>query len=243
MRLLRSLLSGAFFTLYGLGGLLIGGLLFPPLALLRRRRAMRALVRASWRLFVWGGRMTGLFRVCISPEDRRRLASARGVVVVANHVSLIDIVVLMSILSDATAVAKAAARSNFFYSLIVRGVFLVNDDPVGVLDDAKALLAGGTSLVVFPEGTRVPADAPAHRLRRGAAQIALHAGAPLLPVFIEVDPPVLGKGQPWYDVADRTITWTLRVREPVPVTVPAAGAGTHAAAVSLTQAIYGRLWP
>ena len=242
MRPLRSLLSGVFFALYGLGSLLIGGLLFPPLVLLRRRRAMRALVRASWRLFVWGGRMTGLFRVRVSSDDRRRLASARGVVVVANHLTLIDIVVLMSILPDATAVAKAAARSNFFYSLIVRGVFLVNDDPVGVLEDAKALLAGGTSLVVFPEGTRVPADAPARRLRRGAAQIALHAGVPLLPVFIEVDPPVLAKGQAWHDVADRTIAWTLRVREPIPV-APAAGAGTHAAAVSLTQAIYGRLWP
>ncbi|MDD6030014.1 MAG: lysophospholipid acyltransferase family protein [Kiritimatiellae bacterium] len=242
MRLLRSLLAAVFFVLYGLGGLVIGGLLFPPLSLLGRRRAMRALVRASWRLFVWGGRVTGLFRVRISPEDRRRLASARGVVVVANHVSLIDIVVLMSILPDATAVAKAAARSNFFYSLIVRGVFLVNDDPVGVLGDAKALLVAGTSLVVFPEGTRVPADAPARKLRRGAAQIALHAGVPLLPVFIEVEPPVLAKGQPWFDVADRTISWTLRLREEIPVS-PAAGSGTHAAAVSLTQAIYDRLWP
>jgi len=242
MRPLRSLLAGIFFACYGLGSLLIGVLLFPPLALLGRRRAMRGLVRASWRLFVWGARVTGLFRVVVSPEDRARLASARGVVVVANHVSLIDIVVLMSILPDATAVAKAAARSNFFYSLIVRGVFLVNDDPVGVLDDAKALLAGGTSLVVFPEGTRVPADAPTRKLRRGAAQIALHAGVPLLPVFIEVAPPVLAKGQPWWDVAARTINWTLRVREEIPAPEAAPG-GTHAAAVSLTQAIYGRLWP
>ena len=242
MRPLRSLVAAVFFVLYGLGSLVIGGLLFPPLALLGRRRAMRALVRASWRLFMWGARATGLLRVAVSPEDRRRLASARGVVVVANHVSLIDIVVLMSILPDATAVAKAAARANFFYSLIVRGVFLVNDDPVGVLGDAKALLAGGTSLVVFPEGTRMPAGATARKLRRGAAQIALHAGVPLLPVFFEVDPPVLAKGQPWWDAGARRICWTLRVREAIPAPVAGTG-GTHAAAVSLTEVIYGRLWP
>ena len=53
---------------------------------------------------------------------------------------------------------------------------------------------------------------------------------------------VLAKGQPWFDVADRTISWTLRLREEIPVS-PAAGPGTHAAAVSLTQAIYDRLWP
>ena len=42
MRLLRSLVAAVFFVLYGLGGLVIGGLLFPPLSLLGRRRAMRA---------------------------------------------------------------------------------------------------------------------------------------------------------------------------------------------------------
>ena len=132
-RLPRSLLGGCFFVFYGLGSLAIGGLLFPPLALVGARRAMRALVRAGWRLFVWGGRWTGLFRIVISPADRARLATARGCVVVANHLTLIDIVVLMALLPDATAVAKAAARGNFFYSRIVRGMFLVNDDPLRVL--------------------------------------------------------------------------------------------------------------
>lgn len=242
MRFARSCLAAAFFVLYGLGSLAIGGLLFPPLALFGARRAMRALVRGSWVLFVRGMSVLRLLRVEISPEDRRRLAAAHGVVVAANHLALIDICVLMTLLPDATAVAKAEARSNFFYSLIVRGVFLVNSDPQGVLEEAKRLLAAGTSLVVFPEGTRTPADAPHRKLRRGAAQIALHAGAPIQPVFLEVDPPVLAKGQPWHDVADRTIVWRIRVREPIDVS-PAAAGGTHAAAVALTRAIYDRLWP
>lgn len=242
MRLARALLSAVFFTLYGLGSLLIGGVLFPPLALFRRHRAMRRLVRASWVLFVWGARATGLLRVEVSPGDRRRLAAARGCVVVANHLTLIDVVVLATLLPDATAVAKAAARSNFFYSLIVRGAFLVNSDPAGVLEGAKALLAEGTSLVVFPEGTRTPADAPRRSLRRGAAQIALHAGAPILPVFLSVDPPVLAKGQPWYDAGDRTVVWRIQVREEIPA-APAASGGAHAAAVALTRVIYGRIWP
>lgn len=256
-RLPRSLLGGCFFVFYGLGSLAIGGLLFPPLALVGARRAMRALVRAGWRLFVWGGRWTGLFRIVISPADRARLATARGCVVVANHLTLIDIVVLMALLPDATAVAKAAARGNFFYSRIVRGMFLVNDDPLRVLEEAKKVLAQGVDLVVFPQGTRVPAGAPRRPLRRGAAQIALHAGVPVLPVRIACDPPVLAKGQPWYDLADRTIVWTLRVGNPIPVPINAAGpaptdaascvppavptTGTHAAAVALTETIRMRL--
>ena len=239
-RAARAALGAGFFALYGLGSLLIGGVLFPPLALVGARRAMRACVRASWRLFVWGGRVTGLFRVAVSPADRARLAAARGCVVVANHLTLIDVVVLASFLPDATAIAKAAARGNFFYSLIVRGVFLVNDDPSRVLADAARTLAQGTNLVVFPQGTRVPAAAPRRPLRRGAAQIALRAGAPLLPVRIACDPPVLAKGQPWHDLADRTIVWTLRVGEPIPPP-RAAAAGAPAAAVALTETIRARL--
>ena len=39
-RLPRSLLGGCFFVFYGLGSLAIGGLLFPPLALVGARRAI-----------------------------------------------------------------------------------------------------------------------------------------------------------------------------------------------------------
>lgn len=232
----RSLLGGCFFALYGVGSLIIGGLLFPPLLLCGARRMMRRLVRASWKLFVWGGRWTGLFRVDVSPEDRTRLAATRGRVIVANHLTLIDIVVLSVFLPDATAIAKAAAKGNFFYSLIVKGMFLVNDDPVRVMDEAGRMLREGVDLVVFPQGTRVPPGAPKRPLRRGAAQIALHAGAPILPVTIRCDPPVLAKGQPWHDLADHTIVWTLRVGSEIPVAKVGVG-GTHAAAVALTERI------
>ena len=241
VRLARSALAAAFFLAFGLGGLAIGCLCFPALAFCGRR-PMRALVRASYRLFVWTARLTGLFRVALSPEDRARLAGLRGRVVVANHLTLIDIVILVALLPDATSIAKAAAKRNFFYSRIVRRVFLVNDDPPRVLEEAQRLLAQGVNVIVFPEGTRTPADAPSRTFRRGAAQIALLAGAPVLPILIACDPPVLAKGQPWHDVADRTITWTLRVREEIPAATP-AGRSRHAAAVALTNEIYGKLWP
>lgn len=236
IRVPRSLLGGGFFVLYGVGSLVIGCLLFPPLLLCGARRLMRRLVRASWRLFVWGGRRTGLFRVDVSPEDRARLAAAKGRVIVANHLTLIDIVVLTVFLPDATAIAKAAAKGNFFYSLIVKGMFLVNDDPMRVMDEAGRLLSRGVDLVVFPQGTRVPAGAPRRPLRRGAAQISLHTGSPILPVTIACDPPVLAKGQPWYDLADRTIVWALKVGEEIAVREVEAG-GTHAAAIELTKRI------
>ena len=242
VRLMRSGLAAAFFLAFGLGGLVIGCICFPLLAFFSQRR-MRALVRASYRLFVGAARVTGLFRVSISAADRARFARTRGRVIVANHLTLIDIVILIATLPDSTSIAKAAAKRNFFYSQIVRSVFLVNDDPARALDEAQRLLAQGVNVIVFPEGTRTPADAPARKLRRGAAQIALHANVPLLPIRIACDPPVLAKGQPWHDVADRTIVWTLRALNEISVSRPPAACGTHTAAVALTKRIFDTLWP
>ncbi len=203
---------------------------------------MRRLVAASWRLFVVVARVTGLFRISISDEDRARLASLRGRVVVANHVTLLDVVVLSVFLPDATSIAKAAALRNPFYSRIVKSVFILNDDPAGAIRDAVALLREGVDVIVFPEGTRTRGVAAERRMRRGAARIALEAGVPALPVFISCEPQTLGKGQAWHDVADRTITWTLRVREEIPARTPSASLSRHAAAAALTREIEERLW-
>ena len=242
VRLVRVGLAAAFFLAFGLGGLVIGCVCFPLLAFFPQR-LMRALVRASYRLFVGTARVTGLFQVAISPADRVRLSRTHGRVIVANHLTLIDIVILVAMLPDSTSIAKAAAKRNFFYSRIVRRVFLVNDDPAHALDEAQRLLAQGVNIIVFPEGTRTPADAPSRMLRRGAAQIALHAGVPILPIRISCNQPVLAKGHPWHDVGDRTVIWTLHPLDEIPVNRPTDGHGTHTAAVALTKRIFDTLWP
>ncbi len=239
MKLARSCLAGLFFVAFALGGLLLGLLLFPVVLLLgtgpTARRRMRALVRTAYRLFVWAACVTGMIRIEISPEDRARLASIKGCVVVSNHLTLIDIIILIAHLGDATAIAKSAAAHNPFYARIVKSVFLVNDDPEGVLADAGALLRQGVNLIVFPEGTRTPSDAVHRRLRRGAAQIALSAECPMWAIRLTCDPPVLAKGQPWYDVGARTIVYSLHVLGEVPP--PSAAGARHAAAVAFTNQI------
>ena len=247
MRLARSCLAGAFFVAFALGSLLLGFLLFPLLLACgggtAGRRRMRALVRATYRLFVGAARLTGLFRVEMADADRRRLRELKGRVVVANHLTLIDIIILIAHLGDATAIAKSAAARNPFYARIVRAVFLVNDDPAGVLAEAGNLLRQGVNLIVFPEGTRTPAAATGRRLRRGAAQIAMAAGVPVLPVRLTCDPPVLAKGQPWHDVGERTIVYALEPLDELPPPLAAASGGRHAAAVAFTarigQALFG----
>ena len=63
VRVPRGILALFFFLAFGIGGLLLGCVVFPLLMIFRARRAMRTVVRASYRLFVWAARLTGLFRV------------------------------------------------------------------------------------------------------------------------------------------------------------------------------------
>ena len=224
----------------------MGFLLFPVLLVAGRggngSKRMRACVRSSYRFFVWAARITGLFRVDVSPEDRRILSSAQGRVVVANHISLIDIIILMAYLPDSTAVAKSAAGRNPFYSRIVSSVFIVNDDPSRVLNVASELLSSGVNIVIFPEGTRT-APGAVRRLHRGAAQMALHSGAEVLCATIFCDTRVLAKGQPWWDVGERIVHYTLKTcGKIVPSALPKEGV-SHSAAVALTDSMQERLWP
>ncbi len=219
VRAARSALAALFFAGFALGSLVIGFLVFPPLRIFGFTRAMRRTVRLAWRFFVFAADLLGLFRVEISPADRARLAAAKGMVVASPHVSLIDVVILVSLLPDSTAIAKLAARSNFFYSAIVKGAFIVNEDACSVLETSVASLAQGVSVVVFPEGTRRDGDGARAPMRRGAAWIALHAQAPVLPVTLDCDPPVLARGQRWFDVGDRKIAWRVKLHDAIATSV------------------------
>ncbi len=220
-RIPRAALSGAFFALYGLFAL--------PFALvlpLLPGRAGRWCVRVFYMAFVASARATGLFAV----ERAGSGGAPRGAVVVMNHVSLIDICVLLANLPDSVCVAKASAKRNPFLSAVVRRLFIANDRGWEATErEARAHLARGVNVVVFPQGTRGGAT-----LHRGAARLALAAGADLVPYRIAYDPVVLTKGQPWWDVGDKVIRIRLERGEAI---TTAGRSPSRPCAVALTSRI------
>ena len=225
IRLPRALLSGAFFIAYGLFALPFAALL--PLPFVPRRLG-RLGVRLCYRLFVALAGATGLYRV-----DARGVQRATGRIVVMNHVSLIDICVLLAHLPDAVCIAKAAAKRNPFLSAVVKKLFIANDaGPERTVDEVSAYLARGVNVVIFPQGTRGGA-----KFHRGAARLALATRAPVDVYRIDYDPVVLAKGQPWWDVGDRIIRIRLAYRE----TIVSEGANDHRHAVALTDRLAAAL--
>lgn len=233
VRIPRSLLSGLFFLLFGVFAVLISLAVLP---FAWSERIVRGVVRLAFRAFVLFARITGLFRVrVVRGEGAPDPGAIRSRVVVMNHPTLIDVIVLMSAIPDSTCVTKGGLRRNFFMRFIVQRMFLVNDDdPERTIARGGKLLADGVNVIVFPQGTR-----NGERLRRGAARLALAAGADVVPVHLAVSHRILAKGQPWWDVADGVIEFRLEFKEEIKV----SGESNHRNAVALTERIGALILP
>jgi len=226
----RGAVSLALFGVFGLGAILIS----PLMLLLRRPERGQPLVRAAWRFVTGLFVLTRMIRV-----DRGNLRPVRGSIIVANHPSLIDVVLLTVLVPRTLYVAKHALLSNPFLAAIVRATAL--PDGADLLGRAPRYLREGWNVLVFPEGTRSPKGGGLQPLHRGAAQLALRAGAPLVGVRIDVTRRLLGKGQPPWDVGDRPVTYAFRMGGIA--CAQAENESLHAAAVRVTAALERFLQP
>jgi 1-acyl-sn-glycerol-3-phosphate acyltransferase len=106
---------------------------------------------------------------------------------------------------------KAAMARNPFTCWIVSLAGYIPNDEVGVelVGRAAAALRSGDTLMIFPEGTRTEGDKL--KLKRGAANIAIAADCPLVPVVIDCQPLTLRKGEPWYHIPPTKPHFSLRV--------------------------------
>lgn len=215
----RVVATGLSFAAFGAGGLLLGGLVLPLLLRVvrapeRRQRLGRRLVQRAFAGHVALMHRLGVLTYEI--EGRERLARD-GLLVLANHPTLIDVVFLISLLPNADCVVKRAVACNPFMRGPVRAAgYVSNDDGAGLVDDCIAAVKAGGNLVIFPEGTRtVPGQPP--RLQRGAANIAVRGRLDITPVTITCTPSTLAKGQKWYRVPSRRFHVRVQVGQDIPI--------------------------
>jgi len=103
----------------------------------------------------------------------------------------------------------------------------------GCIDSLRA----GNNLVIFPEGTRTPANGQI-KLQRGAANIAVRGGFALTPVVIRCETPFLQKGDKWYRVPLRRPRFVIDVQEDLdPLQFVSAGADDAMAVRAVTHGL------
>lgn len=215
----RVFATGWSFAVFGVGGVGLRLLAFPLLGLwvrdpVRRRRLARRLIQRSFALFV--GMMRGMGVLTWEVRGRERL-QREGLLILANHPTLLDVVFLVSLLPNADCVVKSSLARNPFTRGPVRAAgYVCNDSGAGLVEDCIEAVRRGGCLVIFPEGTRTRREAPM-TLQRGAANIAVRGRLAVTPVVVRCDPFTLGKGEKWYHVPPRRFHVCIDVREDIPV--------------------------
>jgi 1-acyl-sn-glycerol-3-phosphate acyltransferase len=144
-----------------------------------------------WRWVGWlGRRLLALTGSGPAVQGLERVPAAGSFVVVANHSSYLDGLVLTSVLPRPAAfVAKQELRGNFFARVFLTRlgcIFVERFDRARGAEDARQLierLKGGGALAVFPEGTlhRMPGLLPFHL---GAFLAAVECAVPVVPVTL-----------------------------------------------------------
>lgn len=215
----RVLATGLCFAAFGFGSMLLGAFVFPLLRLVirhreRRVQVARQLIRLTFRGFIRLMRGTGVLSVEVQGVDR---LGGGGRLILANHPTLIDVVLLMALVERGDCVVKGALSRNPITSGPVRAAgFVFNDDGgEDLLQDCLRSVRGGSNLIIFPEGTR--SRTGPLRLQRGAARIAVHGEVDITPVRIHCVPFTLAKGESWWRVPLQRAHIRIEVGEPIVV--------------------------
>lgn len=201
------LLLGVMSTVWNLVALL----LYP---LLPRERGLvvgRAGIAYGYRLYWALARLSGMIR--LDAEVLDTLRDEPGLIVVANHPSLLDALMLVARLPRSACIMKAGLMRNPFLGAGARlARYIRNDSPRSLIRLAVQDLQRGGQLVIFPEGTRTTRH-PVNPFMPGVPLIAKLAGAPIQAVFIDTDSPYLGKGWPLWRLPPLPIRFSVRLGE------------------------------
>ena len=195
--------------LMSIGWNAIAIVLYPLLPRETGQRVGRAGIAFGYRIFWAAARASGLLRM--EAQALRALADERGLVIVANHPSLLDALMLVAQLPRSFCVMKASLMRNPFLgpgALLAR--YSRNDCARTMVRQAVADLRAGGQLVMFPEGTRTT-SATLNPFHGGFALIARRANVPVQTVFIDTTSPYLGKGWPIWKLPPRPVEFSLRI--------------------------------
>jgi len=135
-----------------------------------------------------------VLNIDIKVENAEKLPSEGQYLLVSNHRTIIDPPIIEIALEDTKIfglwVSKKELYNSFFFGLFVRnaGSVLLDREKSqmsGFFSDIKKGVKEGSSIFIFPEGTRNKADAPLTPFKEGSRIIAVKNRLPMLPVYIK----------------------------------------------------------
>lgn len=197
--------------LLSLGWNLIAALLYPVLDTATGTRVGRAVISRCYRAFWAVAAATGI--LVLESDVLDALRDEAGLIIAANHPSMLDALILVARLPRSACIMKADLMRNVFLGAGARlARYIRNDSARGMVRLAVQDLQDGGQLVIFPEGTRTT-QRPVNPFGSAAPLIAKLAKAPIQTVFIDTDSPYLGKGWPIWRLPPLPIVFRVRLGE------------------------------
>jgi 1-acyl-sn-glycerol-3-phosphate acyltransferase len=215
--------TGFSFASFGIGGVAIGALVAPLVNLstqnpgLRQQRTQKV-IQHSFKGFT--EMMVKLGIMTYDIEGLEKLQHSKQELVIANHPTLVDVVVLIGLMEQANCVVKQALWSNPFTKGPVQNAgYILNAGSEQFIQDCveKLKTDQAASLLIFPEGTRTAKGELLNEFQRGAANIAIRANVPIRPVLITCTPSTLTKNEKWYHVPSRPFHVHVKVLDAIQV--------------------------
>ncbi|WP_092707323.1 lysophospholipid acyltransferase family protein [Acinetobacter sp. yr461] len=215
--------TGFSFASFGLGGMAIASVIAPVLKATtsdseKRQQRAQNVIKYSFKGFT--EMMVKLGIMTYSVDGLEKLQNSRQELVIANHPSLIDVVVLIGMMQQANCVVKQSLWSNPFTKGPVQSAgYILNAGSQQFVEDCVTRLKenNAASLLIFPEGTRTEKGMTLNEFQRGAANIAIRANVPIRPVIITCTPSTLTKNEKWYHVPSRPFHIEVKVLDAVQV--------------------------
>lgn len=205
------------FFIFGIGALILAYITIPLILFFSKKDKQKYRVQyaifVNFRLFVL--LMQSLRLAQFSFEGKERLKEDQATLLIANHPSLIDYVVITSVLPSCDNLVKAALWDNFFIRRVIDTAgYIANRQSNETFNQIENAFKLGNNLLLFPEGTRSSVGRPI-TLKRGAAQIAIRLNVPIRLIYINCYPRTLTKELKWYQIPKRRVTFKVKVGEKI----------------------------
>ncbi len=148
----------------------------------------------------WGKRMVEIASIQLDIHGIDNIKSDENYIFVANHSSLFDIPILQATIPIPFRIMykKELEKVPFFGLVLKKSPYIVIDrdeskNAMESLNQAITAIKTGTSVLIYPEGTRSK-DGKLQEFKRGAFFMASRAAKPIVPVTIIGTSKILPKG-------------------------------------------------
>ncbi len=220
MKTLRSILMIISFSIFGIGSLIVGLIVFPLIKFFAKDKKTRlnrysGVVHSTWNIFIKAIQAVKIIKLDI--ENINTLKTIKNSVIVSTHPSYIDVLILLALIPKTTCFVAPRLTQNQFFKKIVESMFLISGKTLDELkNDTKTMMDYGFNILIFPSGIRHRKNEHP-KIHKGAALTAINAQKNIVPVIMSTDFDFLQIGQPFYDAGIKPVTYSIKCAETIEI--------------------------